>query len=543
MDKIIFLHIPKTAGSTLRSVFEEQYNPESRYLISAGNTLPPEYQYQVAKKSLININNKALDEIKFVYGHLPFDPSYFSNKHVRYSAFMREPISRVISSYNYILTTPHHPLYPFVKNLSIVEYAGNKNLQLDNLQLRIISGKTYGDINETDLEKAKNNIAKNFSFIGITEHFELSLLLMKKKLNWTDYPSYKNINITSSKKSVSDEEVKKLKDIYKYDIQLYSFALENFLRNIHENKEYFDSELENFRRINDKQKLRVGNIKKKEKGFIVSSIRLIFNRLGFDIIRFHQLPKKHIETDNKVIATSLISNNANDLSYYETATGNYYLPTKATKDIIAKAIINNEIFEKEVVELAQKYIKKNTSVLDVGSNFGQMAVLFANSVGVEGKVYAFEADDFIYSILKKNISANKLDGKVIPNFGAVHNKTNETLIFPEHNLSRWDTYGAYGIDYNAKEGRQVKTLTIDSLNIEEPISFMKVDVQGGDLLALQGAVKTIEKNKMPILFEYEYHLEEEFNLCFQDYVDFVNKINYRFHKVINGHNFLIIPKK
>jgi hypothetical protein len=70
---------------------------------------------------------------------------------------------------------------------------------------------------------------------------------------------------------------------------------------------------------------------------------------------------------------------------------------------------------------------------------------------------------------------------------------------------------------------------------------MKIDVQGGDLFAMQGAVKTIEKYKMPIIFEYEYAFEEEQNLNFQEYVDFVKSINYKFARVINGQNYLILP--
>lgn len=124
----------------------------------------------------------------------------------------------------------------------------------------------------------------------------------------------------------------------------------------------------------------------------------------------------------------------------------------------------------------------------------------------------------------------------------MHNVGGETLIFPEQDFVQFGAYGSYGIDYYAKIGRKVKTITIDDLNIEEEISFMKIDIQGGDLLAMQGAKKTNEKNKMPILFKYEYHFEERFNMCFQDYVDFVQSLNYKFHEVISGHNFLIIPK-
>lgn len=250
------------------------------------------------------------------------------------------------------------------------------------------------------------------------------------------------------------------------------------------------------------------------------------NLLGYDVVK--------VRSNVKSVRTK-------NLTLFKTKTGNYYLPTNAHSDIVAQTIIENNIFEKEVVDLASKYIKPGTAVLDLGANFGQMSILFSEFVGQGGKVYSFDADNFIFEILSKNIKANNKEN-IIPVFGAVHNRANEELFFPEQDFVEYQTYGSYGIDYNVKQGRKVKSLTIDSMNIPEKISFMKIDIQGGDLQAMQGAVKTIEKNKMPILFEYEYHFEDKFKLNFQEYVDFVASINYKFEKVINGHNYLIIPR-
>jgi FkbM family methyltransferase len=255
-------------------------------------------------------------------------------------------------------------------------------------------------------------------------------------------------------------------------------------------------------------------------------IRKILNLAGYDVIKLTKY-EKSVKT--------------NDLTFHKTATGNYYLPTDAKSDIVAQTIIQDGIFEKEVVELAKKYIKKGTTVLDIGANFGQMSILFSEFVGGNGEVHSFDADDFIYEVLKKNIEANSRKN-IITHFGAVHNKDNETLIFPEQDFVEFQSYGSYGIDYSTSTGRKVPTITIDSLEIKEPISFIKIDIQGGDLQAMQGAVKTIQKNKMPIIFEYEYHFEDKFSMNFQQYVDFVASINYKFEKVINGHNFLIVPK-
>lgn len=255
-------------------------------------------------------------------------------------------------------------------------------------------------------------------------------------------------------------------------------------------------------------------------------LRYILNYFGYDLIKSIK-PRKSLKTER--------------LTYFKTKTGNYYLPTDAYEDIVARAIIDGRVFEDEVVSIAKSYIKPKSVVLDVGANYGQMSVIFAEAVGLNGKVYSFEADEFIYSILNKNIEANNKVDVIRPIFGAVHD-VNTTLIFPEQDFKVFGSYGAYGVDYTAKAGRSVKTVVIDDLAIEGPISFMKVDIQGGDLLAMRGAINTIRKNKMPIVFEYEYQLEERYSLSFQAYVDFISEIGYEFKKVLGGHNFLITPK-
>ena len=71
---------------------------------------------------------------------------------------------------------------------------------------------------------------------------------------------------------------------------------------------------------------------------------------------------------------------------------------------------------------------------------------------------------------------------------------------------------------------------------------MKIDVQGWDLKVLNGAIKTIEKNRMPIIFEYENIFEKEMNYSFNDFVIFFNDLNYKF-KTVDNNNFLVLPKE
>ena len=47
---------------------------------------------------------------------------------------------------------------------------------------------------------------------------------------------------------------------------------------------------------------------------------------------------------------------------------------------------------------------------------------------------------------------------------------------------------------------------------------------------------------MPIIFEYEAQFQDEFNTSWQDYIDFIAQINYKIDRVVNGINYLIVPK-
>jgi FkbM family methyltransferase len=246
-------------------------------------------------------------------------------------------------------------------------------------------------------------------------------------------------------------------------------------------------------------------------------------------------------SSTETLLPELKSTKTKELSYHQTKTGNYYLPKDAHGDCIAKCIKDNQIFDEDIIKIAQKYILPGTAVLDVGANFGQMTVLFSKYVGKTGKVYSFDADDFIFDILQKNTRKNGCHN-VECIFGAVYKEQGETLYFPEQDFLRFQTYGSYGINFKTNVGRKVETLTIDSLDISMPISFMKIDVQGSDLFVMQGAVKTIKKYKMPIIFEFEHLFQDDFDLSFQEYVDFVSSINYRFERVVNGQNYLILPK-
>lgn len=221
--------------------------------------------------------------------------------------------------------------------------------------------------------------------------------------------------------------------------------------------------------------------------------------------------------------------------------GKMAIPTYPDTDIIAKAIKRGEIFEQHIVQEAEQYIRPGTACIDVGANFGQMSLIFSKLVGESGAVYSVEADDYCQHIIEKNISLNDI-GNINLIKAAAHKVDNQQVRFPDQDFHLFGTYGSYGIEPKNSDGRLVNTITVDSLKIPLEVSFMKVDIQGADLWAMQGAVQTIHKYKFPIIFEYEEQFQESFDTSFDDYVNFVKDINYKFVKTIASINFLIAPK-
>ncbi len=229
------------------------------------------------------------------------------------------------------------------------------------------------------------------------------------------------------------------------------------------------------------------------------------------------------------------------LAIYTTPIGTYCLPAEAREDVIAFHMRQGLVFEPEVVEAARQIIQPGSVVLDVGACFGQMSLIFSQLVGETGSVFAFEAEEFVFSLLQQNLDLNQAHN-VRAIWGATYNQTGLDLAYPVPDFQEFSAYGSYGLDPRAQAGRRVKCLAIDDLQIRRPVSFMKVDVQGSDLFTLQGARQTIEAHQMPVLFEYEEQFQARFNTSFQDYLDFIQSISYEVVKTIYNINYLIAPR-
>jgi hypothetical protein len=244
-DTLVFLHLPRTGGTTLRDILTKQYSNketfENKTLMDTDNNF--------------NVNNTiGKEKYKLVKGHVYFGIHKYIPQKCKYFSMMRNPIERNISLYNYIKNRPSHKDNNFIKNMSIDEWVqSDRNIFTDNGQTRLIAGRhtaleiPFNEMNSDHLEQAKANIAKHFILVGLTERYNETLLMLKKLLKWKT-PTYSIANAVKRDDETKqiDAQLKELIIEYnQLDLQLYDYVSALFDEQIEKHPIVLD-ELEKF---------------------------------------------------------------------------------------------------------------------------------------------------------------------------------------------------------------------------------------------------------------------------------------------------------
>jgi FkbM family methyltransferase len=144
------------------------------------------------------------------------------------------------------------------------------------------------------------------------------------------------------------------------------------------------------------------------------------------------------------------------------------------------------------------YVVPGATVIDVGANIGFFTVPFARWVGAKGCVISIEPETANFQSLRSRVERLRLASAVsLVNAAAVEAPGQVRLALNPDNPA----------DHRvASEGMLVTGVSIDAL-VEErgwpPISFMKIDVQGGELSVIRGARETLRRFRPGLFVEFD----------------------------------------
>jgi len=187
-------------------------------------------------------------------------------------------------------------------------------------------------------------------------------------------------------------------------------------------------------------------------------------------------------------------------------------------------------FEYDSLELFKSYIKEGDVVFDIGANVGIYTMIAAKSIGTKGNIYAFEPAKATFQALKKNVNLNKLDNVKI-NELALSDSNGFIEMVSSDIFDETVFYDAF-LHIKKSDKGNIKSVRLDDFVAENKITkldFIKIDVEGAELLCFKGGIESLSKFKPILLFEafedycnrYDYTITEL--LIFLDSLGYVIK--------------------
>lgn len=233
---IIFLHTPKAAGSTLSSIIHKQFSAGSICSISKNG------RFGILEEEFKALPSSEREKITCLEGHMSYGLHQYMAQPCGYVTLLRNPIERIISHYHYVLRTPHHYLHQYlIDGMSLSEYVKSGiSPELNNGQTKIVAGIPWHDRPWEDvytppdmLQTAIENIRNHFIVIGLSERFDDSVLLMKKKLGWKNiFYQKQHVGRRKHQTEISESTLDIIKEKNKLDLELYCFAKERLEQDI-----------------------------------------------------------------------------------------------------------------------------------------------------------------------------------------------------------------------------------------------------------------------------------------------------------------------
>ena len=270
---LVFIHINKTAGSTVRYILRSTFG------INHCEVEPWHAQWTDPPFSAQDLQRlrKLYPRLESIAGHrvTGYVDLYENGTQFKYFTFMREPLKTCASRFQYNVQ------YRKKKDLVFEEWIQKEWTR--NHQTKMIAGVP-------DLNKAIQIIQDKSIFVGLTERFDESMLLLKTLVAPNLIISYEPVNVARknnlAERLLSTESTRQmLLDANQVDLELYNYAKKELYPAFQ--REY-GTNLE--RDVNDYQQNRANNFQSQNitlsrlKQYLIYKPLLYLHRRGVTVV-------------------------------------------------------------------------------------------------------------------------------------------------------------------------------------------------------------------------------------------------------------------
>lgn len=223
---LIFLHIPKAAGSSLQEWIVRHY-PGANMFRFLGD--------RAQRERFAALPEEERGRFDVILGHVNFGVHELLPEPATYLTMLRDPVDRVVSHYYYVLSTPSHYLHKRVagRGYSLLEFVLTRvSHELDNDQVRWLSSKHHdeipvGGIDRRVLDEAKWNLEHGIAAVGLMERYSESLECFRRTFSWEHIPTQTFRNVNNDRPALSEvprEAIEAIREVNRADVELYEFA-------------------------------------------------------------------------------------------------------------------------------------------------------------------------------------------------------------------------------------------------------------------------------------------------------------------------------
>ena len=240
----VFVHIPKTAGTTLSYVMWRQFKRGEAINLDAATV-------EIARQRWNAMGPAERARVRCIRGHMPFDAELFAPQPAQFFTVLRDPVQRAISEYYYNLTSPKRMFYfELIRNrMSLDQFVRSEvGAAVHNGQTRMLAGGRADLPPREQLDLALANL-RRMAMVGITERLDGTLLLCRTLLGWRRIV-YSSANWTRGRpalEAISPATITVIEEANVLDRELYRVGCERFEELLREHR-ITDSEIAALRR-------------------------------------------------------------------------------------------------------------------------------------------------------------------------------------------------------------------------------------------------------------------------------------------------------